>query len=217
MEKVEFKISKIFTKEFNYSKIFALLIFLILGVILNKPYAALSWIISFLFWVAIIVGLIYIIVGARTRNWWSGFQKYLLIISIASNICNVVLEDVLDPYLINYNIYGSSEKYWHLTVPGQDKLWIRLKLNANNTYSIWMVKPNYGDWLKPKSGKLSTLTKQRFTDSGNNYYALYLEDYPFVGERTMLVFQNAFRTPTLHFNNDIYSLDEGDNIDPWKD
>lgn len=43
----------------------------------------------------------------------------------------------------------------------------------------------------PKTGKLSELSTQRYTDYGKKYYALYSEDLLYIGERTMLYFNDA--------------------------
>lgn len=200
--------------------IFVIASLIILGLVLEivkNPYGVLYNVVSSLFWIGLIIGIIYFIIGAKTSNWWRDYQKYLLISSIVVLALNGQLEYELTPNLIKYNVYGKGIKFWHFTGATSDKTWIRLKLNKDKTYEIWAVRPNAESWGASTKGKLSEVSKQRYTDNGKVYYAVYLEDFPFSGERSMLAFNDAFDDViSLVVDKKIYTLMEGDNFNPWK-
>jgi hypothetical protein len=224
-------INKFFTKEdiikFQKSEsvfwkrvLFGIASLFILGLVLEiikNPYGVIFYAVYSLFWIGVIILVIYFITGVKTSNWWKDYQKYLLITSIVILALNGQLEYELTPHLIKYNVYGKGIKFWHFTGATSDKTWIRLKLDMDKTYEIWAVRPNAESWGASTKGKLSEVSKQRYTDNGKVYYAVYLEDFPFSGERSMLTFDDAFDDLiSLVVDKKIYTLMEGDDYNPWK-
>jgi hypothetical protein len=207
-----------FDKKTINTKIIPFTVVIFLGLILNRPYDTLSFIVSSLFWIGVLGELYYLYQGFKNNIWWKGSQKYFIICSFVFFAMHEFLEEKLSPFLIEHQVMGKEFKYWHLTTPtSKNPTWIRLKLNKRDkTYEIWAVRPDNGNWGTSTKGKLSSITKQRYKDNGKIYYAIYLEDFPFYSNRTMLSFSSAFDDePSLKTDDLLYILDEGDEKNPW--
>jgi hypothetical protein len=162
------------------------------------------------FWIYSIALTIYIIYGIRKNNWTKGIQGILLSIVFIVFFVGTKFQD--SSYFLKLKKYSE----YHHTQMGS-KLWFNLKVKDDNTYEIQVAQPVDGLWSKPKIGKTSKLTKQRYTDSGQEYFCFYLEDYPLLNDRTMIAFDNAFSsTATLKFNTANYILIDGSDENPWR-
>ena len=195
----------------------SILLMILIIQIIKKPISTVHSLISSLYWINIILFFLYITIGIKTSIWWNGFQKYIFIVFIFLLIAHAKLATYPHVELMKYNIYGNVEKFWHFTAPTSDHTWIRLKLTSKNTYEIWAVRPNAENWGISTKGNITNFQKQRYTDNGNIYYAVYLENFPFNGERSMLVFDDAFDDyiELVVSKNQTYTLLEGDDLNPW--
>lgn len=128
---------------------------------------------------------IYVIYGIKKNNWIKGTQGFLISIVFVSIFLGTKLQS--SSYFLELKKYSE----FHHTQIGSE-LWFNLKVNSDNTYEIQVAQPKDGKWSEIKKGKTSKLIKQRYTDTGQEYYCFYLEDYPFLNERTMVAFENAF-------------------------
>ena len=151
--------------------------------------------------------IIYIIYGIKSQNWINGIQQNLIIVVVVVAFLGIKFKD--SPKFIKLK----KNAEYHCKQIGSD-LWINLKVKED-TYEIQVARPVDGKWGEWKKGKTSEITKQRFTDSGNEYYCFYLEDYPFVGLRAMVAFDDAFSSCDIKFNNELYILNDGNANDPW--
>lgn len=160
--------------------------------------------------ISIVLLLIYFLKGIKSKNWFGGIQGYLISIFFIIIIFAVKFQE--SKYFLNLKKYSN----YHYTEVGNN-LWYNLKIKEDNTYEIQIARPIDGKWTETKKGKTSKLTKQRFTDSGKEYYCFYLENYPFENERTLVAFEDAFSPTTiLKFDSGFSILmDDGSNDNPW--
>jgi len=158
--------------------------------------------------ITIILLSIYIFKGAKSKKWFNGIQGLLVLVIILTFFSAISLKDS------NYFLSQQQYNNYHSTVISDD-LWINLSIKNDNTYEIQLASPNDGKWGNSKKGKISSLTKQRYNDTGQEYYCFYLEDYPFYGERTMVAFEDAFSIVELKYNSSYYTLSNGLK-NPWK-
>ncbi len=213
--KSKFKLSK----DSPIVKIIAGVIILILGLATKYPYDVVSWFISLLYLSAVILFII-LVRGVYKRSEsgnWKGTAslKYMFIGILLIFFFTPWLQKKTSPIFIDEHIVGKNGKFWHSTSQSE-KVWVRLKLNPNKTYEIWSARPNSGNWGKSTTGKLSNVTKQRYTDNGKTYYAIYLENFPFYADRTMIAFTDAFDgSPSFKSDNLHYALSQGDKENPW--
>jgi hypothetical protein len=161
--------------------------------------------------ISVIVLVIYVIYGIKKSSWVKGIQGILLSIFFISIFLGVKAQE--NSYFLNLKKCSD----YHYTDSGVgEQLWYNLKVKDDNTYEIQLARPVDGNWTETKKGKTSKLTKQRFTDSGKEYYCFYLENYPFENERTMVAFENAFSTTILKFDSGFsLLLSDGSNDNPW--
>lgn len=159
--------------------------------------------------ISVICLSIYVLYGIKKNIWIKGVQGFLLSIIFISVFLGTLLQE--NQYFLELKQYSE----FHHTRIGSD-LWINLKVKDDNTYEIQIASPSDGVWSEIKKGNISSLKKQRYTDTGQEYYSFYLENYPFVNERTMVAFENAFSIAELKFNNDHYLLSDGSARNPWK-
>jgi hypothetical protein len=162
------------------------------------------------FWIYSIALAIYVIYGIKKNNWFKGIQGILLSIVLIVFFLGTKFQN--SSYFLKLKKHS---EYYH-TQRGSN-LWFNLKVKDDDTYEIQVAQPVEGFWSVIKKGKVSKLTKQRYTDSGEEYYCFYLEDYPYLNERTMIAFDNAFSsTSILKFNSADFLLIEGSNENPWQ-
>jgi len=158
--------------------------------------------------IAVIALSIYLYNGIKKSKWINGFQGFLISSVFLLIIFGVKFQE--SKYFLNLKKYSE----YHHTQIGSE-LWFNIKVNNDDTYEIQFARPVDGKWSEVKKGKISKLIKQRYTDSGQEYHCFYLEDYPFMNERTMIAFENAFSVAELKFNNAHYILSEGNGDDAW--
>ncbi len=207
------------TKDSPIVKIIAVVIFAILGLATKYPYDVVSWFITLLYLSAVILFIILVRRMIKENEIWiwkgSASQKYRFLGMFLIFYFTPDLEKKISPIFIDEHIVGKNGKFWHSTSQSE-KIWVRLKLNPNKTYEIWSALPNSGNWGKSTTGKLSNVTKQRYTDNGKTYYAIYLENFPFYADRTMIAFTDAFDgSPSFKSDNLHYALSQGDKENPW--
>jgi len=156
-----------------------------------------------------IVGAVWLIQGIRTSNWIKGVQLGLL-----TTFCLVIFFAIKLSHMPHFL---AKKKYstYHSTGFG-DEIWFNLETKSDNTFEIEMSTPKTGYWGTKQKGKISKLQKQRYTDNGKEYYCFYLENFPYVGERSMVSFDDAGSSVSLKMDGKLYILDDGKDENPWR-
>jgi amino acid transporter len=207
------------TKDSPIVKIIAVVIFAILGLATKYPYDVVSWIINLLYLTVLILFII-LVRDVYKRSESGNWNNYAYLIYMVLGCAFIIsftpwLQKKVSPIFIDEHIVGKKGKFWVSTKSGEN-VWIRLKLNPNKTYEIWSARPNSGTWGTSSTGQLSNVTKQRYTDNGKTYYAIYLENFPFHSDRTMIAFTDAFDDqPSYKSDNLHFILSSVDNENPW--